>query len=159
MRRPRGVAREFGEHPLQHPHRGVAMRFGHHMRGEPGLLEQLDELGRAVGPQRLVVDGAGQHLGWRVEVLGNGTGYPRQLALHRRVARDDRLARLAAEVTDLGQPDFRRARKGIHCGRGAATSSRSSYARYCGASRRCRREAIAVPTTTRTISTSIGGIR
>ena len=37
------------------------MSLVHHMRGEPRLLEQLDELSRAVGTQRMVGDGSGQH--------------------------------------------------------------------------------------------------
>ena len=54
----------------------------------------------------MVVDGAGQHLRRGVAVQRNRAGHVRQFALHRGVTRDDRLARFAAEVTDLGQADF-----------------------------------------------------
>ena len=140
-------------------HRDIAMSLVHHMRAEPRLLEQLDELCRTVGMQRMVGDGSGQHLRRGVEVQRNRAGHMRELTLHRRVTRDDRLARFAAEVPDLGQAEFCCAREGF--GRACLSGSfgRSPSAAHDVAARRCLRDATAVPTTISAIRINIGGTR
>ena len=77
------------------------------MRAEPRLLEQFHQLHGVIGLQRMVFDRPGQHLGRGVELLRDRPRDIRQFTFHRRVARDDRLPWLAAEVGHLGQPDFR----------------------------------------------------
>ena len=57
-----------------------------------------------------------------VAILRGGVGKMRERAFHRRIARDDRLARLAAEVPDLGQPAFGCAHQRFRPPRGAGGS-------------------------------------
>ena len=82
------------------------MLLVHHMWTEPRLFEQVHQFGGIVDRQRVVFDGAGQHLCRGIEILRDGTGKTRQFAFHRRIARDDRLARFVVEVLDFGQPAF-----------------------------------------------------
>ena len=84
-----------------------------HSCGAAGYRPALAGRLHSMGPdqlhgyaQRMVGDGSGQPLRRGVAVQRNRAGHGCQLALHRGVTRDDRLARFAAEVTDLGQADF-----------------------------------------------------
>ena len=66
-------APQFRQHPLQHLHREFAVPLVHHVRTEAGLVEQVHQSRRTVGPERVVVDRTGKHLGGRVEVLRGTT--------------------------------------------------------------------------------------
>ena len=69
-----GLRSEFIEDTPQHVDRHVAVRLVHHVRTEPGLVEEVDERHGAVGSPRAVFDGAGQHLRRGVEVARGGVG-------------------------------------------------------------------------------------
>lgn len=116
-------APQFGEHQPQHPDGEFPVAFAHHMRTEPRLLEQAHQLSCVTRMQRMVFDGSGQHLGRGVEVLWNSFRNFREFAFHRRIARDDRLPRFAAEVPDLGQSEFGRSQQRFRTrGRGTTSS-------------------------------------
>ena len=135
--------------------RGVAVGLGHHVRAEPRLVEQVDQLRRTVRSEGVVCDRAGQHLGGGVEVLGHGVGHPGQFAFHRRITRDDRPARFAAQILDLGEAHFGCAEEGFGCDVGCDRVLVGVGGGAGATPRRRLREATMVPTTRMTRNATV----